>query len=226
MEHLAMAEFFTEESFLKKLAIGRNDLETLVNPDEWAQTASSIFPITCRLSCADILDKFRSLMNRIAPEPDEGWLPFVYQTAVNRLYFRPDHTHTNRQQDAAICLLHTLRALFDEERRVLPFDFWMNFEFCTEEELKYSSVAGEYRHFLRHFREEYIYELLRLGREVTPFKTLDHIAGVHHVAMKTARAFRRSGGNVPLQHNEPLGAARKSVSNIRKRSVSSAVRSP
>ena len=198
MEHLAMAEILTEESFLKKMAIGRNDLEMLVHPDEWAQAAFSLFPITCRLSCADILDQFRPLMNRIAPEPEEGWLTFVYQTAVNRLYFRSDPIHTDHQQDAAICFLHILRALFDEERSVLPFDFWMDFEFCTEEELKYSSIAGEYRHFLLHFREEYIYELLRLGREVTPFKTLDHIAGVHHVAMKTARTFKRNGGKIDL----------------------------
>ena len=59
-------------------------------------------------------------------------------------------------------------------------------------------MAEEYRRFLRRFREEYIYELLRLGREVTPFQTLDHIAGVHHVAMQVARAFRSAGGLIDL----------------------------
>ena len=198
MEHLAMAEIFTDETFLKKLTIAPMDPESVLHPDEWTQTALTLLPITRRLSCADVLDAFRPLMNRIAPEPEEGWLNFVYQTAVNQLYFRPDHIHSRRQQDAALCFLQVLRALFDEERRSLPFDFWMDFEFCTEEELERSSVAGEYRRFLRYFREEYIYELLRLGREVTPFKTLDHIAGVHHVAMKTARAFKRNGGKIDL----------------------------
>ena len=36
----------------------------------------------------------------------------------------------------------------------------------------------------------------------------------------------RLGGNVPLQHNEPLGAARKQVRNIRKRSIPSVIRTP
>ena len=36
--------------------------------------------------------------------------------------------------------------------------------FCTEEELVDSGVAEEYRQFLRRFREEYVYELLRDGR--------------------------------------------------------------
>jgi nicotinic acid mononucleotide adenylyltransferase len=198
MEYLAIAETFAEEPFLKKLSVAHADLGKLINPDEWEITASSMLPITRRLSCARILGAFRPLMNQIAQEPEEGWLSFVYQTAVNHLYFRPDLTHTPLQQDAALCFLHVLRALFDEERRVLPFDFWLDFDFCTEEELQHSSIAREYRQFMRAFREEYVYELLRLGREVTPFKTLDHIAGVHHVAMKTARAFKRGGGKIDL----------------------------
>ena len=198
MEYLAISETFAEEPFLKKLSVSHTDLGKLINPDEWEITASSMLPITRRLSCARVLGAFRPLMNQIAPEPEEGWLSFVYQTAVNHLYLRPDLTHTPLQQDAALCFLHVLRALFDEERRVLPFDFWLDFDFCTEEELQHSSIAREYRQFMRAFREEYVYELLRLGREVTPFKTLDHIAGVHHVAMKTARAFKRGGGKIDL----------------------------
>ena len=48
------------------------------------------------------------------------------------------------------------------------FDFWLDFEFCTEEELSHSGVAEEYRRFCYRFREEYIYEMLRLSRESHP----------------------------------------------------------
>ena len=156
MEYLAIAETFAEEPFLKKLSVSRTGLGKLINPEEWEITASSILPITRRLSCARVLGAFRPLMNQIAPEPEEGWLSFVYQTAVNHLYLRPDLTHTPLQQDAALCFLHVLRALFDEERRVLPFDFWLDLDFCTEEELQHSNVAHEYRQFMRSFREEYV----------------------------------------------------------------------
>lgn len=43
------------------------------------------------------------------------------------------------------------------------------------------------------FRREYIYELMRLGQEVTPFRTLGHIAGVHYIAMTAAVGSRRQG---------------------------------
>lgn len=80
----------------------------------------------------------------------------------------------------------------------LPFDFWLDFEFCTEEELSHSGVAEEYRRFCYRFREEYIYEMLRLSREVTSFRTLEHMAGVHYVSMRVARAFCASGGLIDL----------------------------
>ena len=60
------------------------------------------------------------------------------------------------------------------------------------------ATKPEYRQFLRRFQGEYIYELLRLGREVTPFRTLEHIAGVHHVAMSVSRAFKAGGGLIDL----------------------------
>ena len=41
------------------------------------------------------------------------------------------------------------------------------------------------------FRDQYIYEMMRLNREATPFETLGHIAGVHYVAMAVAQAFIR-----------------------------------
>ena len=43
---------------------------------------------------------------------------------------------------------------------------------------------------VREFRDQYVYEMMRLNREATPFETLGHIAGVHHVAMTVSR-----GGN-------------------------------
>ena len=40
--------------------------------------------------------------------------------------------------------------------------------------------------------------MLRLSREVTSFRTLEHIAGVHYVSMRVARAFYASGGLIDL----------------------------
>ena len=51
---------------------------------------------------------------------------------------------------------------------------------------------------LRCWKREYVYELMRLGLEATPYRTLEHIAGVHHVAMTAGRALHRAGIPVDL----------------------------
>ena len=192
------AAAFAAPAFLKKLTMSHADAERLFAPVDWCGLCRDLAPTERRVSCAAALDAFRPLLDRISPEPAEGWLSCAYETARSLLYPAADAGHTAAQRDGALCFLQFLQVLFDLERVSLPFDLWLDFELCTEEELSHSGVAEEYRRFLRRFREEYIYELLRLGREVTPFQTLDHIAGVHHVAMQVARAFRSAGGLIDL----------------------------
>ena len=192
------AAAFAAPAFLKKLTMSHADAERLFAPVDWCGLCRDLAPTERRVSCAAALDAFRPLLDRISPEPAEGWLSCTYETARSLLYPAADAGHTAAQRDGALCFLQFLQVLFDLERTSLPFDLWLDFELCTEEELSHSGVAEEYRRFLRRFREEYIYELLRLGREVTPFQTLDHIAGVHHVAMQVARAFRSAGGLIDL----------------------------
>mgnify|MGYP001652445142 CR=1 FL=1 len=58
---------------------------------------------------------------------------------------------------------------------------------------------------MSYFRSEYIYELMRLGMEVTPYNTLEHIAGVHWVAMHVAGGLYEAG--VPIDLALESGAA-------------------
>lgn len=195
---MRMAESFGEEGFLRKLAMNRADLSRCLSTVDWERLLAPLAPVEERLSCVQALAAFRPLLGGMAPEPEEGWLAYAYAAASSLLYPQEDHAHSAAQRDAALCFLQFLRTLFDAERETLPFDPWLDFAFCTEEELSDSGVAEEYRQFLRRWREEYVYELLRLGREVTPFRTLEHIAGVHHVAMTVGRAFKRGGGLIDL----------------------------
>ena len=195
-EELLLA--FGEQAFLRKLGMDQREVRRLLAAVEWEAVLEPVFPIEQRLTCAEVLEMCRPMLDAAAPEPREGWLSYAYKVADALLFPVGDTDHTSAQWDAALCFLKVLQVLLDEERRELPFDPRFDFAFCTEEELKKSFIAGEYRRFLTRFREEHVYELLRLGREVTPFRTLDHIAGVHHVAMTVARTFAAGGGLVDL----------------------------
>lgn len=195
---IQLVETFGDRAFLKKLGFSRRDIRRVFGAADWKGILAPLLPIRERLTCARALESFRPALDALAPEPAEGWLRCAYQVASSLLYPRADESHTSAQWDGALCFLQFLQTLFDAERQALPFDPWLDFAFCTEEELAGSGAAEEYRLFLRRFRMEYVYELLRLGREVTPFRTLEHIAGVHHAAMTVARAFKAGGGRIDL----------------------------
>ena len=193
-----MAAAFEETDFLRKLGMTRSDVGRVFGSVDWRQVLTPLVPIRARLTCAAALETFRPLLISLAPEPPEGWLHYTYQVALSLLYPSADRSHTSAQWDGALCFLQFLQVLLDAERKALPFDPWLDFAFCSQEELIDSGVTEEYRQLLSRFRGEYIYELLRLSVEVTPFKTLHHIAGVHHVAMTVSRAFKAGGGLIDL----------------------------
>lgn len=145
-----------------------------------------------RLRCADVLALCRPELETLCPgEPSEGWLAYAYDYARRLLY--PEKTDAEPFAPGAVFLLSVLQVLFAAEAELLPHDPAWTFDFLTADELAGSPCAPSYQRFLRLWRREFVYELMRLGLEVTPYRTLEHIAGVHHIAVTAARALRKSG---------------------------------
>ncbi len=145
-----------------------------------------------RLRCADVLALCRPELEALCPgEPSEGWLAYAYDYARRLLY--PEKTDAEPFAPGAVFLLSVLQVLFAAESELLPHDPAWTFDFLTDDELAGSPCAPSYQRFLRLWRREFVYELMRLGLEVTPYRTLEHIAGVHHIAVTAARALRKSG---------------------------------
>ena len=145
-----------------------------------------------RLRCADVLALCRPELETLCPgEPSEGWLAYAYDYARRLLY--PEKTDAEPFAPGAVFLLSVLQVLFAAEAELLPHDPAWTFDFLTDDELAGSPSAPSYQRFLRLWKREFVYELMRLGLEVTPYRTLEHIAGVHHIAVTAARALRKSG---------------------------------
>lgn len=145
-----------------------------------------------RLRCADVLSLCRPELEVLCPgEPSEGWLAYAYDYARRLLY--PEKTDAEPFAPGAVFLLSVLQVLFAAEAELLPHDPAWTFDFLTDDELAGSPSAPSYQRFLRQWRREFVYELMRLGLETTPYRTLEHIAGVHHLAVTAARALRKSG---------------------------------
>ena len=162
-----------------------------IETEGYMQRFTGLFSGT-RLRCADVLALCRPELEVLCPgEPSEGWLAYAYDYARRLLY--PEKTGTEPFAPGAVFLLSVLQVLFAAEAELLPHDPAWTFDFLTDDELAGSPCAPSYQRFLRLWRREFVYELMRLGLEVTPYRTLEHIAGVHHIAVTAARALRKSG---------------------------------
>ena len=149
-----------------------------------------------RLRCAEVLALCRPELDTLSggQEPARGWLAYTYDFACRLLY--PEEDADTSCAAGAVFLLSVLQVLFAAEDELLPRDPAWTFDFPTEEELSGCACAASLGQMLRSWKREYVYELMRLGLEATPYRTLEHIAGVHHVAMTAARGLRRAG--IPL----------------------------
>ena len=162
-----------------------------IESEGYMQRFTGLFNGT-RLRCADVLALCRPELETLCPgEPSEGWLAYAYDYARRLLY--PEKTDAEPFAPGAVFLLSVLQVLFAAEAELLPHDPAWTFDFLTDDELAGSPSAPSYQRFLRLWRREFVYELMRLGLEVTPYRTLEHIAGVHHIAVTAARALRKSG---------------------------------
>lgn len=149
-----------------------------------------------RLRCAEVLALCRPELDALSggQEPARGWLAYTYDFACRLLF--PEEDADTSCAAGAVFLLSVLQVLFAAEDELLPRDPAWTFDFPTEEELSGCTCAASLGQMLRSWKREYVYELMRLGLEATPYRTLEHIAGVHHVAMTAARGLRRAG--IPL----------------------------
>ena len=150
-----------------------------------------------RLCCARVLDLCREDLERLdGPEPEEGWLPYCYDFA-RRLLF-PEKDARPAHGAGAVFFLSVLQVLLDAERELLDYDPAWDFVPPGPEELEDCPAAPQFGQMMRLWRREFVYEMMRLGLEATPYRTLEHIVGVHHVAVTAGRALRRGGVELDL----------------------------
>ena len=70
--------------------------------------------------------------------------------------------------------------------------------FLSEEEISNLENDDEYIKFVKAFKKDYIYEMMKLNGEVFKYNTLDHICGVHYLSLHIARQLKDKNVNIDL----------------------------
>lgn len=188
----------TTQPNLRFTAPYKEMLTGLLEDEKYIQRFAALFD-GGRLRCGAVLELCRAELERLSPAPEEGWLLFTYDFVRKSMFpEREFEPRRERHGAGAVFFLSLLQVLLDAERVFLPSDPMWELELLEEDELTDSAYQDSYRQFVRSYRREYVYEMMRLGLEVTPFRALEHIAGVHHVALSVARDLKKSGVPVDL----------------------------
>jgi nicotinic acid mononucleotide adenylyltransferase len=196
----------TDKQLLKAAKLSKKAMLELIQlSDRWKEDMKEILEKD-KISCKDVLILCEKALSSLCDEPKEGWLHYIYDDILKQLF--PGKTPRNRESsfDAGrLFYLEVLRFFLQYEIKNRPFSPRRHMELLTEEEFRNTDTAGEYRRLLHIIQEQYIYEFMRIGSEITRHKTLAHIAGVHFICMHVGRQLSEAG--VPIDLALVSGAA-------------------
>ena len=194
-----LTERLGSKALTAALGLDRKEIRTLLERQNYAARLAALLEGEGRIRCQDVLEACRDTMDGLCPHPEEGWLKGTYQFACANMFPHPDNEDLRRRlAPGALFFLTVLQVLFDDERRRFPPDPLLDIDLLPAEEAKTFPCARQYAAFTAAYRGQYVYEMMRLGIEATPFRSLAHIAGVHFVAMSAARDLHRNGFPVDL----------------------------
>jgi hypothetical protein len=146
-----------------------------------------------RVSCAAVAAFCEPVIRRFGELPEEGLLPFAYESLSAGLYPYSGAPRSTKGLKAALRFyLTVLSRLLDEEQEA-AFDPLLGYLPITEEELAASAIRRQCELFADTIKKSGFRELLRIGREIMPFDPAGHTFGVCHVAMHTARQAAKAG---------------------------------
>lgn len=133
-------------------------------------------------------------------KPDD-WLFYIYQHVLNKSFPNAVQTELNPVFDGAAEIYLDVLGVVSEHQKKTESKLWQSryaFEFLTEAEIANLENGYEYRRFKEVFKRERIYEMMKLNQEVVGYTTLDHILGVHYLAVFIARQLEQAGVSIDL----------------------------
>ncbi len=214
-----------EEFFLDDLGWNHEEMDKFISSSlikefiykvEWAGRIDSapgesegFDPSMNRFDSRKVLELAKEYILELRNEPEGGWLKYCFDFTEAALFpetkseINPEVKDDEKYKVGRLLILQILRGLYKYEDESLPFDPTRTMELILNEPESY--IWDEYLRFKKVIKEEYIYEFMRIARDITPFDTLGHMSGVHYVAVTMGKQLKAAG--VPVDMPLISGAA-------------------
>lgn len=155
-----------------------------------------------RFNANELFKILEPLFDKLVPQaPECGWMTYFYQYTL-KLNFQEATTISFTEEHDHIAMLY-LRILhiFCKEQIESDDGSWQSkypIELLADKEIRELEDPIEYITFKERFENDYVYEMMKLNQDVIGYSTLNHICGVHHIAMKVARQLSLTGMKVDI----------------------------
>jgi len=159
-------------------------------------------------SCIALKEAYETIYGDIFDEPmPENFLMQCYQYTLSKSFPDAVTIGLNFSHKPYELYLLMLRVFceFQKQSEDETFMSVYPFELLSKNEVLDLEDQSEYKKFSEAFSDQYIYEMMKLNYEVTGHSTIEHILGVHYLALKIARQLKAEG--VPIDLGRVSGAA-------------------
>lgn len=194
--------------FLKRYSMSREMVRGHIDNPLFNQILTNILD-NKDFSCRAVLGLFKDILEQLSNgnSPDD-WLYYIYQYTLNRSFPNAVEVQFDKRLDDAVNLYLEILRIFTEFEKSFPGTTCQSrypMHFLTQEEERKFKTLREYKQFKKVFSDNYVYEMMKLAQEVTSHNTLDHICGVHYLALFISRQLYELG--LPIDLGKVSGAA-------------------
>ncbi|SCZ77653.1 nucleotidyl transferase family protein [Acidaminobacter hydrogenoformans] len=157
----------------------------------------------------EVYNLMKPLLERLAgDEWIEDMLAYCHDYSIN-LSFPGTVTRIETPKLNAVARLYLMALMImSEEQKDSRDGTWESLypiRFLTEREISELEDPFEYLRFKKFYEGDFVYEMMKLNQALTGYTTLDHVCGVHHLAVKIARQLKYA--KVPIDLGRVSGAA-------------------
>jgi len=206
--HKKLISSLMNESFIKELFLDENIIREGMLSTSFASKINDMVEKK-DYSCKAVFELFENILKQICGNSiPNDWLYYVYQFTLYKSFPNAvDITIETKYNSAIIFYLKALRVFCEFEKNINTDSCQSKYPliFLNAEEEKNSPSLAEYRQFKNIFLNSYVYEMMKLHQELTDHNTLDHICGVHFLALFIGRQIKNCG--LPIDLVKLSGAA-------------------
>ncbi|MGH4139794.1 cytidyltransferase [Clostridium sp.] len=187
--------------FLKNLGIPKITIEDFLSSSCYLENLITMIEnmdFTCNrtlLICEHVMSQ---LCKDILPEKT---LHYLYNYALNKSFPEAVTLPLYSTLDTACELYLTVLRVVCNVQKGSEDNTWQSnyaMNFLSQEEIENLENNDEYIKFIKAFKKDYIYEMMKLNGEVFKYNTLDHICGVHYLSLHIARQLKLKDVKIDL----------------------------